>query len=125
MSDPIRYHVPTPVIVILLIFTVMCGMASVSFAAEDRGVSVILQPIHKVPAAATGDMDIQAAIEKAFDGQGRIDRIGEARVIINDQIHMLSGPNVSSGFHAGQYVGFVKNDAGEIVRMEPLTPPKK
>ncbi|NOY68079.1 MAG: hypothetical protein GXP53_01095 [Deltaproteobacteria bacterium] len=74
-------------------------------------------------AASVNTAGIDSAVQKAFDGQGTIDRIDENAVVIDDIGLKLLSPGVGQAFHKGRYVGYKTDASGVVIEIQPLTRP--
>lgn len=88
-------------------------------ASEAGGIAI--RSLERPMSVNTAGID--SAVQKAFDGQGTIDRIDKNAVVIDDIGLKLSSPGVGQSFHKGQYVGYKTDASGAIIEIQPLTRP--
>lgn len=103
-----------------LLVVSLLACPSVLFAGQDAG-NATVQSIKPVPDFNGKDIPGPPPfVSDVYDGQGPVDRIARNVIVIGDVLYKLSSPNMASGFKVGDYVGFIKNENGKIVRIEKV-----
>ena len=109
---------------ILVVLSFVVGPAQTATAgSKGRGRSKMI---------SDGEKPVYPGYPRLFDTVGRIDRLTDRKVVIDDSLHRISssttfhsqtqGDASRSRFHVGDVVGCLTNSKGEIKSMWLITP---